>query len=314
MKLNNKKIGILCLVGLIFLIIASFSIVSAHQPRLASDNHSIESPIVVENPETSQAFYGELNGNPVYYKITSPQEFRLYLNILVPDVPGASTELTSFQILDGNKQEIANFNGKNNTWTSYFEEFGGDYYLKGSQYNETQKAGTYYIKIYNENNQGKYSLAVGDIEEFPVGESLNALVLLPILKANIFEIPIVELFLQFLGLIIGIGTLLTLTILILKSKKSEKVIELTKAIIKPLRIVLWLGIVLSSIMWIYNYIQDTFNILGIVTTLWLFIAIILTLVTDIKVNKMSKDNVPWIIASITLVFWVIFLLLRVILI
>ncbi|MGL4670414.1 MAG: hypothetical protein ACRCVG_07490 [Methanobacteriaceae archaeon] len=248
MKLNRNKLEIVCLIGLIFLIIASFSIVSAHQPRLVSDDSTIANPIVIENPETSQAFYGELNGNPVYYKITSPKDFRLYVNILVPDIPGASTELISFQILDENKKEVASFDGKNTTWKSYFEEFGGDYYLKGPEYNETKKSGTYYIKVYNTNNQGKYSLTVGDIEKFPGSEALNALILLPVLKANIFEVPIVELFLQFLGLIMGIGTLLTITILLIKSKKSEEHMNLIKAMSKPFRIVLWIGIVITTIM------------------------------------------------------------------
>lgn len=314
MKLNRNKLEIVCLIGLIFLIIASFSIVSAHQPRLVSDDTTITNPIVIENPETSQAFYGELNGNPVYYKITSPKDFRLYVNILVPDIPGASTGLMSFEILDENKKEVASFNGKNTTWTSYFEEFGGDYYLKGPEYNETKKSGTYYIKVYNTNNQGKYSLTVGDIEEFPGSEALNALILLPVLKANIFEVPIVELFLQFLGLIMGIGTLLTITILLIKSKKSEEHMNLIKAISKPFRIVLWIGIVITTIMWLYNYLQNTMNILGIVATLWLSITIILTLITDIKFNKMSKNKIPVIIAIIAIVFWLIFLLLIIILI
>ena len=42
-----------------------------------------------------------------------------------------------------------------------FEEFGGDYYLQGPTFDQNVSAGTYYIKVFNENNTGKYSLATG---------------------------------------------------------------------------------------------------------------------------------------------------------
>lgn len=169
------------------------------------------------------------------------------------------------------------------------------------------KSGTYYIKLYNQNNQGKYSLAVGGIETFPPNESLNALFLLPLLKADIFGVPVAELFLQFLGLILGMGTFLALTTLIIKSKKSEEVLKISNMIKRPLRMVLWVGVIIKTIMGLYNFSKNTSDILGIVTTIFLAITIILTLLTDIKLIKMVKNKVPYILSSITLIFWIIFL-------
>lgn len=56
MKLNRKNLKIIGLIGLIFLVIASFSIVSSHQPQLVNGAITITNPIIVENPEISQAF------------------------------------------------------------------------------------------------------------------------------------------------------------------------------------------------------------------------------------------------------------------
>lgn len=41
--------------------------------------------------------------------------------------------------------------------------------------------------VNNKDNQGKYSLAIGQIESFPLGESLKTLVALPALKMHFFN-------------------------------------------------------------------------------------------------------------------------------
>ena len=115
---KHSKLGIMGI--LIIVLFLSISMVFAHQPRLASDNSTITNPIVVKNPEISQAFYGQLNGNPAYYKIKSNKQFQLYANILVPDIPGASSQLMSMQITDSSGKTIGLLDAKNSTWTSIF--------------------------------------------------------------------------------------------------------------------------------------------------------------------------------------------------
>ncbi|HSO25605.1 MAG TPA: hypothetical protein VLR54_03180 [Methanobacteriaceae archaeon] len=309
---KNSKWGILGI--LIIIIFLSISMVFAHQPRLVSDNSTISNPIVVKNPEISQAFYGQLNGNPAYYKIQSNSSFRLYANILVPDTPGSGEKLISMEILDSSGKTIALFDAKNSTWTPYFEEFGGDNYLKGPEFNQTEPAGTYYIKLFNDNNQGKYSLAIGDIETFPPGESLNAIVLLPILKADIFQVPVAELFIQFLGLILAMGTFLVLYVLLIRSRKSNALLEITKTVYSAINPIMLIGVAITAIMWFLTYFKNTFNILGVIETLLLVVILILHLNLNSKLKKLSSDKIPTKLSTILLLLWILFLFLRIVLI
>ena len=93
---------------LLFILFLSICAVSAHQPRLeVGVNSSMSNPIVVQNPEISQAFYGSLNGQPDYYKITSNKTFELLVNILVPQSPGISSDFVSANITDSSGKTIA---------------------------------------------------------------------------------------------------------------------------------------------------------------------------------------------------------------
>uniref|UniRef100_A0A7C6A9H4 Uncharacterized protein n=1 Tax=candidate division WOR-3 bacterium TaxID=2052148 RepID=A0A7C6A9H4_UNCW3 len=156
-----------------------FSIIFAHQPRLVLQKDlAFNYPLFIQNPEISQAFYGELTGSPHYYQINYEKDFNLYLNILVPDIKGARTDF-SVEVSKGKELIL---NGKRFIWEKFFEPFGGDHYLKGPEYKAKVKKGEYLIKVYNDDNIGKYVLAVGDIESFPPKEMIKAFLALPRLK------------------------------------------------------------------------------------------------------------------------------------
>ncbi len=297
----------------LLIIFLCVSLASAHQPREVTDTSSIENPIIVSNPEISQAFYGELNGNPAYYQIKSSKEFRLYVNILIPDNPGPKSFI-SMDILDDSGKVIATFDGQNSTWKSYYEKFGGDYYLKGPEFNQTIPAGTYYIKLYNNDNQGLYSLAIGDIESFPADESLNALITLPILKSETFRIPIASLFIQFMGIILAMGVFLVLYALIIKSRKSEETLEITKKVYPTINPLMWLGISITTIMWLWTYYPKLTNILGGVETLILIIILLMHWNVNSKLKKLSVNKIPSTVSTILLILWIIFLFIRITLI
>lgn len=309
---KRSKLGIMGI--LIIVIFLSISMAFAHQPRLASDNSTIANPIVVKNPEISQAFYGKLNGNPAYYKIQSNKQFQLYANILVPDIPGASSQLMSVQITDSSGKTIGMLNAKNSTWTPYFEEFGGDNYLKGPEFNQTVPAGTYYLKVFNGDNQGRYSLAIGDIESFPPAETLNTLFLLPIIKANIFQVPVAELFIQFLGLILAMGTFLVLYVLLIRSRKSIATLETTKTVYIAINPIMLIGIAITTVMWIFAYSKDTFNILSIIETILLILILLMHWILNSKLKKLSSEKIPCKLSTTILLFWIVFLFLRIVLI
>lgn len=176
-----------------FLFLPMFA--QAHQPRIIEAGQT-----EIKNPEISQAFYGELKGEPADLYINSEKDFRLYIGLLVPDVPGARKDLSVDinRIVDGRKQPVAFLDGANFSWTPFFEKFARDNYFWGPEYkaDDSQKgtalkgrqvpAGIYLIEISSPENLGKYSLAVGDTESFPILEMVHAGLIVPQLKAKFF--------------------------------------------------------------------------------------------------------------------------------
>ncbi len=166
----------------VFFVISCLLLTSvfAHQPRLVGN----ETNIRVDQPEISKAYYGSLSGKPATYHIESAEPFRLYVNILVPDMAGIDKDV-SVKIL---KQEtvISILDGCEHDWTHFYEPFAGDHYFRGAEYVQEQDAGTYEINVYSQDNQGKYVLAVGDREAFPLRELVRTYAVLPRLKSEFF--------------------------------------------------------------------------------------------------------------------------------
>ncbi|MBN2207535.1 MAG: hypothetical protein JW742_09035 [Candidatus Aminicenantes bacterium] len=159
----------------------------AHQPRLVNDRPSI----IVRDPEISQAFYARLAGNPQTYYIRSDAPLRLYVNLLVPDLPGIETdyEAAVFRETGGKEELLARLDGRIYAWRPFFEPFGGDRYLLGPEYDEPVPAGAYTVVVTSPDNTGKYVLAVGKIEKFPPGEIARTIVALPKLKRYFDKSP-----------------------------------------------------------------------------------------------------------------------------
>ncbi len=208
--MKKKIIALLILIGF-----CCSSYVWAHQPRLVTGTEVTQ----VENPEVSQAFYGELTGEPAYYQVQSNVPFRLYAGILVPDISGidkdVSLEITKETAIDQNhdhdegvvhshEEEPAGFvallDGTNHGWTHYWEEFAGDWYFEGPEFSANPEreegvlpegvlvdAGTYNFKVFSPDNQGKYVFVVGEKEEFPLTEIVKTYRDLPALKRDFFE-------------------------------------------------------------------------------------------------------------------------------
>lgn len=292
---------------LFFILFLSLCAANAHQPRVDTGTvTNVTNPIIVENPEISQAFYGNLKGSPDYYQITSDKPFELYLNLLVPASPGLGGSLPSVQVTDSSGNTVLTMNGTTSTWTPYFEEFGGDYYLKGPEATKNVSAGKYIIKVFNANNQGKYSLAVGKIEAFPADESLKAIINLPILKEQFFGKPVTVLFFQFLGIILTLGTLMVLFAMLIMARKSEEITQLTSKAAGALKPMLWLGIIITVVVWVYVMIKNPLNIIGIVNSLVLIIAVILSLWVSSKISKMEFGKIPIISTTILVLVWWLF--------
>jgi tryptophan-rich sensory protein len=138
-------------------------------------------------------------------------------------------------VTDSNKKQIMFLDGSKHEWKEFYEEFGGDSYLEGPEARLNVSAGSYLIKVYNSDNKGKYSLAVGEIESFPIDETLKTLILLPTLKEKFFNKPFYTGFFNLIGLFV-FGPIIALTILAvvfykLYKKFGKKFIKLIVAIL-----------------------------------------------------------------------------------
>jgi hypothetical protein len=186
---------------IILLIIFSIfisDIVFAHQPRIVSEQFTL-----IRNPEISQAFYGNLKGKSNYYQISSDKEFNLYVGILVPDIENIDKDVSVKIFLENEETEYF-LNGTDYEWTYFYEEFGGDSYYEGPELETVAEKGTYIIEVFSQDNDGKYVLAVGKKEEFPLDEFINTIITLPRLKEEFFEKPAYTAFFNLIGLFLGV--------------------------------------------------------------------------------------------------------------
>ena len=197
-------------------LLSTLGLASAHQPRLVSNGIT-----QIQNPEVSQAFYAELNGEPGYYQIISNESFNFYIQILVPDIPNIGKDV-SVEVTYGD-EPLFLLDGTNHTWIWYFEEFAGDSYYQGPEEEAAVEPGTYNIRVFSPDNEGKYVLVVGRIESFPADEIINTLFLLPQLKADFFGKPAYTAYFNLVGLFIfGPVILVIVVILILILRRKRK--------------------------------------------------------------------------------------------
>lgn len=181
------------------LFFAISSSVFAHQPRFTMLNYpDINNPIQIENPEVSQVFYGTLKGQSEYYKFSLENESSMLLGILAPI---NEENFASVELIDENNMSVEMLK-EDEYGEVYFEEFGGDFYIKGPEIKKIMPPGDYTARVFNETNSGKYALVIGTKESFPALESLKTIVVLPVIKQLFFSQPILEIFLTMMGILI----------------------------------------------------------------------------------------------------------------
>lgn len=160
----------------LFLLVASPML--AHSPVIndGTEPMTIEAPYIIEEPEHSKAIFSVLDGEPHYYQIVSPISFKFYAGLTAPKLETCDLSQTfDLQILDANRNEIDGRRGDSVDWWPWYEEYGKTWYWVGPEIGQDfksdreYKAGTYYVKVSNSGNVGKYVLAVGDEERFGFG-------------------------------------------------------------------------------------------------------------------------------------------------
>lgn len=167
------------------------STVSAHQPRLISDQaSSANAPTMIEEPEISKAYYAQLEKPSEYFRIDSNKEFDLYLSLQVPDIAMQNTNL-SLELIDSSGLQLIHLNGSQHKWEKFHEDFGNADYLSGPSIGMVLPSGSYMIKISGEQNT-KYVLVSGQKEEFPASEFLNSLFLVPRINQEFFGMNVFQ--------------------------------------------------------------------------------------------------------------------------
>ena len=170
---------------LVFVGALCFSAAQAHSPIVNDTDtpYSKEQPFEIDDPEHSKAIFSELRGAPEYYKIVSEEPFRFYAGILQAKLKSCEIQRSfSFEVLDAEGNTIESRNGEMFDWWPWYEEFGRSWYWVGPEIGQefrgdrTYDAGTYWVRVFNRQDQGKYVLAIGDVERFGIG-SIARLVL-----------------------------------------------------------------------------------------------------------------------------------------
>jgi len=206
--MKNLKIKLLIIISA--LVFASH-LAEAHQPNFTNTKKYIE----ILNPEVSQAFYGSLDGEPINYSINTDSPLQLYIGLLTPDLPGQQNNLIAV-VQNNQGEQIVKLDGNQNfQWERWYEEFAGDWYWKGPEFKQEIPAGQYTVIVSNPDNTGKYVLAVGALESFPIAEMPRMIKELILIKTEFFNKPWYTAFQNKIGY--GLGILMLILVIIISS-------------------------------------------------------------------------------------------------
>ncbi|MBI5655022.1 hypothetical protein HZC53_05230 [Candidatus Uhrbacteria bacterium] len=187
--------------ALAFILLSLPAAAFAHDPRFVREEKVVE----VSNPEISQAFYGWLDGQAVLYKIKTDVPQELYFQLLVPDVPGVMTDLKA-ELKAHGPEGVQTFvlDGDKANWQRWYEEYGGEWYLKGPEMRQSVGTGTQTVFISNADLYGSYVFVVGEKEAFPLDRMIATVKLLPKLHQEFFLKPWYSSFFNRIGLFLAV--------------------------------------------------------------------------------------------------------------
>lgn len=269
------------LVSVFVLVVCLSALAWAHQPRLVMGSDApLSNPIEVDEPQISKAYYDELNGAPQYYRVTSDEPFLLYTGILIPDIVGQHPYTVSVEVIDSSGKRILFLDGNAHEWEPYFEEFGGDHYLEGPEAEKELQPGTYHIKVFNDDNSGKYSLAVGKEEHFSFFDMIEAYVAIVLLKQQFFGKNVLVLFFHLLGIAIALGSVVGMAVV--KGCNGKNL--------------MWGGIALTILSFIPIIAENPLNLLGLLKALILVILITVALLSkkfEKNRNALLASTIGW---------------------
>jgi hypothetical protein len=312
-SLRNSAILGLAILAFFFLL----PLASAHQPRLVvgADIHTENSSLFIEEPTVSKAYYGELAGKPDYFKLVLDKPESVYFGILVPDVPGDNRTAISVEVYDYkdnmSRTQVLLLDGTASGWQLFYDQFGGDWYIAGPSASVNLTNVTYYIRVFSPTNQGKYTLTIGDVESFPLQEILNAYILLPIIKQEIFGKPVTFAFFQYFGIALAFGGTLMVAALIYSGKRN---IQRAAWACRRFSYMIWLGYLITAGVLLISAFYNPFNLLDQLRSAIFILLLILFGLAGGKIRRMETDREArppkWNLA-LSILLWLYFLFLTV---
>ena len=180
----------------------------AHQPNYIDG----QTQIVDSEPDISKAYYGELPGDSAVYTIYATSSLKLYVQILSPKIQNANKDF-NVVIKDSKQNIISSLSTSTDGWQSWYEEYGGDWYWQGPSFTAIVPAGTYDVIVSNTNNTGKYCIAIGETESFPISNFVNTIDQLYKTKTKFFNEPWYGVFYGIIGKYLLFGSLIIILIL-----------------------------------------------------------------------------------------------------
>ena len=154
-------------------------------------NTKIDNSLYIPDPQISWAMYGEVENNVLFYKFDVDQKEPLYASIVIPALEGLEEFHPSLAIIS-ERQNIGLISlqvDENNTDLpfelpekfsaivfDYYDNFPGRvFYEPFTQVNYWERQeiridsinpGPYYLAVFDISENGKFTLAVGEIEDF----------------------------------------------------------------------------------------------------------------------------------------------------
>ena len=166
--------------------------VFAHQLIFSDGNNTtMENALYIPDPRISWAMYGELEDNVLFYKFEIEQQAPLYASIVIPSLNGLENFRPSLAIISyqQNIAMISSHTGEKNTEIPFvlpddyqaivfdydgksmdnvfYEPFTQvNYWERQEVRTESINPGIYYLAVFDTAENGKFTLAVGEIEDF----------------------------------------------------------------------------------------------------------------------------------------------------
>ena len=156
---------------LFFIILVSLNPAYGHKLISHDDTHrNFESALKIPDHKVSWAIYENLGENKAkFYTFEANEGDSFYASIVVPKITGLEEYSPTLVLVGDDNFEKKKINyEKNFPGVEFYEPFGQiTYWERQELKTEIPVDGTYFLVVMDEKNQsGKYSLAIGTIEDF----------------------------------------------------------------------------------------------------------------------------------------------------